>query len=370
MENYLTYGLRRRGGRKEYIDEDFFGYDYKRHGTVYDDGLQGIDLFRVMGYYAEYYFVYALNTPEILSNYSIRWDYEKDDEGNFPLWDTDSFNFEMKPEKERRHSKILDFDMLRLGKAVDPTGENKDVFEFGSLAITEIGKERGNQHTMTGQTKDKTANQKNDGFNLELKLGRHPGTVEFSTFVKFFMDDQRMEDWEASGSDLCDYIHIRKSVSKTALPFFALEELLYQIFTPLFQKWYYKRRYKRGTNDLSVFLVKGLYNAYAKYYQRRRDRYGMRVQSMEVKRQGQNAGEAPKTEKYYILTGKVFGRYRSDAYSGVFAAKAARSRKGLADVREYAGDCATWGEYGAQNSFLIAKIAEAIAEPQTASAAA
>lgn len=370
FENYLTYGLRCRGGRKEYIDKDFFGYDWKRCGTVYDDGLQGIDLFRVLEYYAEYYFVYALNCPEVISNYSIRWDYERDDEGNFPLWDTDSFNFEMKPEKDRRHSKILDFDMLRLGKAVNPEGENKDVFEFGSLAITEIGKERGNQHTMTGQTKDETANQKNDGFNLELKLGRHPGTVEYSTFVKFFMDDQRLGDWEASGSDLCDYIHIRKSVYKTALPFFALEELICQILTPLFQKWYYKRRYKRGTNDLTVFLVKGLYNLLSNYYQRRRDRYGMRVQNMEVRRQGQNAGEGSKTEKYYILTGKVFGRYRSDAYSGVFAAKAARSRRGLADVPEYVGDCASWGEYGAQNSFLIAKIAEAIVEPQAVPAAA
>lgn len=358
------------GDYAEYIDKDFFGYDWKRCGTVYDDGLQGIDLFRVLEYYAEYYFVYALNTPEILSNYSIRWDYEREDEGNFPLWDTDSFEFGLKPEKERRHSKILDFDMLRLGKAVDPSGENKDVFEFGALAITEIGKERGNQHTMSGRGDDCDANQRNDGFNLELKLGRHPGTVEFSTFVKFFMDDQRMGDWEASGSDLCDYIHIRKSVYKTALPFFALEELIYQILTPLFQKWYYKRRYKRGTSDLSVFLVKGLYNAYANYYRRRRDRYGMRVQNMEVKRQGQNAGEAPKTEKYYVLTGKTFGRYRSDAYSGVFAAKAARSRKGLTDVPEYADDCASWDEYGAQHSFLIAKIAEAIAEPQAAPAAA
>lgn len=368
--SFTEWVLPRRSEYAEYIDKDFFGYDYKRHGTVYDDGLQGIDLFRVLEYYAEYYVVYALNCPEVISNYSIRWDYEKDDEGNFPLWDTDSFGFEMKPEKERRHSKILDFDMLRLGKAVNPAGENKDVFEFGSLAITEIGKERGNQHTMTGRADDGSVNQRNDGFNLELKLGRHPGTVEFSTFVKFFMDDQRMEDWEASGSSLCDYIHIRKSAYKTALPFFAGEELLYQLLTPLFQKWYYKRRYKRGTNDLTVFLVKGLYNLLSNYYQRRRDRYGMRVQNMEVRRQGQKDGEAPKTERYYIMTGKTYGRYRSDAYSGVFAAKAARSRRGLADVPEYSGDCATWGEYGAQNSFLIAKIAEAIVEPQAAPAAA
>lgn len=347
-----------------YIDVDFFGYDWKKYGTEYDDGLYGIDLFRVLEYYAEYYFVYALNCSEILSNYSIRWDYESDDAGNFPLWRTDCFREQAKDSGKRRYSKILDFDMLRLGKTVKSENPMKDVFEFGSVAITEIGKERGNQNTQTAERRAETANQKNDYFNWEIRLGRHPGTVEYSTFFKLFVDDQRLEDWEASGSSLCDWVHIRKSSFKIGLAFFHFEELIYQIITPIFEKMYYNTRHKRGDNTLTLYLAKKLYVGYANYYLRRRNIYGLRVQKMQVKRQGENAEDKPKDEKYYILSRSTYGRYRSDAYAGVFATKAERSAYGLADVPEYAGDCATWAEYKEQNSFLIATIAEAIVKEE------
>ena len=119
-----------------------YGYDCKRYGAAYDDALKTSSLFDALETYAQAYFIYVLQGSLIVSNYAIRTDNGYADAGNLPMWLTDFF-----PDKRRkssRRSHILDFDVLRLGKKVLENNPNAGSFEFGVVAITEIGKERGN----------------------------------------------------------------------------------------------------------------------------------------------------------------------------------------------------------------------------------
>ena len=105
---------------------------------TYDDALNENGLFDVMETYAQAYFIYIMQSSLILSNYSIRSDNELIDLGNLPLWLTDFFG----ERRNGRRSHVLDFDVLRLGKKVMENNARAGSFEFGVVAITEIGKER------------------------------------------------------------------------------------------------------------------------------------------------------------------------------------------------------------------------------------
>ena len=59
------------------------------------------------------------NNYYIISNYSIRTDNLIDDLGNFPQWNTDFFQKDSRLiDSFSRHSHIVDFDALRLGRKV------------------------------------------------------------------------------------------------------------------------------------------------------------------------------------------------------------------------------------------------------------
>ena len=146
-----------------------YGYDCKRYGTDFDDALKVNGLFDVLETYAQAYFIYIIQSSLIVANYSIRTDNALMDIGNFPLWLTDFFP------KHRlecsRHAHILDFDVLRLGKKVLDNNPKAGSFEFGVVAITEIGKERGNNLELKEVKKGaEDTNQKNDLFNSWLKM--------------------------------------------------------------------------------------------------------------------------------------------------------------------------------------------------------
>ena len=207
-------------------DLQLYGYDYKRYGSVYDDALKVSKLFDVLETYAQAYFIYVIQSSLIVSNYSVRTDNIFTDSGNFPVWLFDFFPD--KAPKYSRHSHILDFDILRLGKKVIENNPKAGSFEFGVVAITEIGKERGNNLELREVKKgNEETNQKNDLFNSWLKMCRHSATVDNYPFIKVFTDEQRPESWGADARDLCDIICIADcSDIKLALPFYTIEEML------------------------------------------------------------------------------------------------------------------------------------------------
>lgn len=328
-----------------------YGYDYKKYGTEYYDGLQVSTLFDILERYALLYFIYVIESSLIVANYSIRTDNRLLDSGNFPMWYTNFF-----PEQltDGRHAKILDFDTLRLGKKVIEENPNIGSFEFGVVVISEVGKERGNNLELREMKKgtDET-NQKNDLFNAWLKMCRHSATVDNFPFIKVFTDEQRPESWGADARDLCDVIHIVSSgETKLAMPFYTIEDMLSEWAFNGFIGLYYDFRFRRGDNTLLVHILKALTSFIWRRNMRIYNKYGYSILRIEKER-GTMDGKIEK-KRYFIMSRKIYSRrFSTDCFSDYFNELAKNTKVGLADYREYATEKATVEELKLQNSYFI-----------------
>lgn len=341
-----------RYGKHQNAAWQLYGYDVRRYGMEYNNGLKIESIFEVMETYAQLYFIYVMESSFIVSNYSIRTDNQLLDQGNFPMWATDFF-----PEttvEGGRHAHILDFDVLRLGRKVVENNPNTGSFEFGVVVISEVGKERGNvlDHKEIKKNNAET-NQKNDLFNSWLKMCRHSATVDHYPFVKVFTDEQRPESWGADARDLCDIVHIASSgKQRLAMPFYTIEEMVCETVFDWFIDLYYGLRYKRGDNTLLVHVLKSitawLYKRNTLVY----NRYGYAVTQIEKER-GTMDGKVEK-KKYYVMNKKIYAnRFTTDCFSDYFSDMAKRSKRGLGDYLEYQAEKATVEELKMQNSYFI-----------------
>lgn len=329
-----------------------YGYDYARYGTIFDDSLKINRLFEVLETYAQAYFIYVLESSLIVANYSVRTDNMMADNGNFPLWLTDFFPRHRRPQS--RHAHILDFDVLRLGKKVLENNPKAGSFEFGVVAITEIGKERGNNLELREIKKgaDDT-NQKNDLFNSWLKMCRHSATVDNFPFIKVFTDEQRPESWGADARDLCDVVHIVSSGNtRLTLPFYTIEEMLSEWAFNRFLSLYYDFRFRRGDNTLLVHILKSVVAWLWRRNLRIYNRFGYSVLKIEKER-GTMDGKT-ENKKYYLMNAKIYAkRFSTDCFSDYFNDMAKKSKTGLTDYIEYVTEKATVDELKMQNSYFI-----------------
>lgn len=332
-----------------------FDYDYPSYGLFSDNKLYLQDIWGVIETYAQLYFVYILQSSYLLSNYAIRTDNLISSAGNFPMWDTDFFQRDSKViDFISRHSHILDFDSLRLGKKMIEDNAFKDSFEFGIVDITEIGKERKNNLELQEKKKgDFGANQKNDGFNHWLKMARHSATIDNYPFVRVFTDEQRPESWGADARDLTDIIHIRSSSEpQLAMPFFALTELVHSALFNKFTNKYYEYRFNRSDNTLLMHLFKGLTAKFHNYYTGIYNTFGFSTLQLQVENGVQDGNFDDR--KYYLCNKKIYAkRFSTDAFSDFFAQKSLKSPVGLDDLPEYATEKATFEELKHQNSYFI-----------------
>ena len=276
-----------------------YGYDYRRYGTDFDDALKVNGLFAVLETYAQAYFIYVIQSSLIVANYSIRTDNALLDNGNFPLWLTDFF-----PKRRRecsRHAHILDFDVLRLGKKVLENNPKAGSFEFGVVAITEIGKERGNNLELKEVKKGTDeANQKNDLFNSWLKMCRHSATVDNFPFIKVFTDEQRPESWGADARDLCDIIYINSCGDmRLSLPFYTIEEMISEWAFNRFMRLYEDFRFRRGDNTLLVHILKSVTAWLWRRNLRIYNRFGYSILKIEKER-GTMDGKTPAEEGWEL----------------------------------------------------------------------
>lgn len=357
MENDTVYNLATvkqwvKNKREQFKNtHTIYNYDCERYGLRYDDALKIDGLFDVLEVYAQAYFIYVITSSLIVSNYSIRTDNRLLDDGNFPVWLTDFFQ---KTCRRSRHAKVLDFDILRLGKKVIENNPNAGSFEFGVVVISEVGKERSNNLELKEVKKGKDeANQKNDLFNSWLKMCRHSATVNNFPFIKVFTDEQRPESWGADARDLCDIIRIvNSSEQKLALPFYTIEDMIAEWAFNRFVKLYYDFRFRRGDNTLLVHILKSVtaasWHRNVKVY----NRYGYCTLKIEKER-GTMDGKVDK-KKYYIMNLKAYRkRFATDCFSDYFCDLAKQTKIGLADYREYVTERADVDELKAQNSYFI-----------------
>lgn len=328
-----------------------YGYDCKRYGLEYDDTLKTSELFDVLETYAQAFFIYVLQTSLIVANYSIRTDNRLLSEDNFPLWALDFFT---DGQKQSRHSHILDFDVLRLGKKILENNPKAGSFEFGVVAITEIGKERGNNLELKEvKKKNDETNQKNDLFNSWLKMCRHSATVDNFPFIKVFTDEQRPESWGADARDLCDIVNIISAGdTKLALPFYTIEDMLSEMVFNRFTALYYDFRYRRGDNTLLVYILKSVTAWLWKRNARIYNKYGYSIVKVEKER-GTMDGKA-ENKRYFLMNYKIYRkRFTTDCFSDYFNDMAKRSNVGIMDYLEYATEKASVEELKSQNSYFI-----------------
>ena len=221
-EQYSAYSyLKRRGLLSwcpECVNELVFGYDFEHYRMTYNDNLTISNLFDAVSDYAQAFFVYSIQTSLILSNYSIRSDFDVIDNGYLPLYDDDFFR--RKPEYiplESKYSHILDFDMLRLGERMLKDNPNRNALGFGVYIVSEIDKERKNELEVRKSKSAKKAKdvetveectQDNDLFNACIKMIRHCTVIANRVFVKVLCDLQRPEDWGAAGREVGEVVFI------------------------------------------------------------------------------------------------------------------------------------------------------------------
>ena len=330
-----------------------YGYDTEKYGLYFDNALKREYLFDVLETYAKLYFIYVIESSLLVANYSIREEDILYDEGNFPLW---SFNFFPKrPNVENsRFAHILDFDVLRLGKKVIENNPKAGSFEFGVVVITEVGKERANNLELKEAKKNTDeANQKNDLFNAWLKMCRHSATVDNFPFIKVFTDEQRPESWGADARELADILTIVNSgTQKLALPFYTIEEMLYDWAFSRFISLYYDFRHKRGDNTLLVYMLKIIVSKIWARNERIYNRYGYSVLSIEKERGTQD--NKPEKKRYFLANYKIYReRFTTDCFSDYFNDLALKSGVGLMDYLTYKTVRASVDELKKQNSYFI-----------------
>ena len=361
MEYHMVYNL---ATVKEWVNKkrlryekhggttsQLYFYDEKRYGTIYNDGLKKENIFDVLQTYAQAYFIYVLHSSLIVSNYAIRTDAAMLDNGNLPMWLTDFFSDNV---RRGGYSHVLDFDVLRLGKKVIENNPKAGSFEFGVVAITEIGKERGNNLELKEVKKAvNETNQKNDLFNSWLKMCRHSATVDNFPFIKVFTDEQRPESWGADARDLCDIVNIVSAGdTKLALPFYTIEDMISEIAFNRFIALYYDFRYRRGDNTLLVHILKsvtaGLWKRNVKIY----NKYGYSV--LTVAKQAGTMDGKIRRKKYYLCNRKIYSRrFSTDCFSDYFNEQAKKTFVGINDYLEYATERASVEELKSQNSYFI-----------------
>ena len=295
--------------------------------------------------------MYIIESSLIVSNYSVREDNEISSSGNFPVWRTDFF-----PEgiTEGRHAHILDFDALRLGKKVIENNPHSGSFEFGVVAITEVGKERGNNLELKEVKKGtRETNQKNNLFNSWLKMCRHSATVDNFPFIKVFTDEQRPESWGADARDLCEILHIVSAgEQRLALPFYTIEDALSRWLFERFVSLYYDFRFRRGDNTLLVHILKSLVAVMWRRNLRVYNRFGFSVLKIEKER-GTMDGKTEK-KRYYLMSKKIYSRrFSTDCFSDYFDDMARQAPVGLDDYLEYATEKASVEELKSQHSYFI-----------------
>ncbi len=327
--------------------------------ALYDNGSKVLTFYDVIETYCKAFFIYY-SENFVISNYPIRLDDVLQSEGNFPIRNNDSIRRPSFNELEGgKFSKNLDFDITRLTKRVDENNPLANSFEFGIVVITEIGKERLNQLEGQGVRKDaEVANQKNDGFNSWLKLIRHSSTVDFYPFVKVFSDDQRNQSLNADNREICTLVNIvDKFAERYVLPFGLLETDICSLILNRFSDVYYKYRFFRGDNTLTMYLLKHVVKLCFDRKQRIINKYGITEFELELE-SGVLDGNRT-SASYYILNKVAYAdRYSTDCYSEYFKTRALKSGKGLQDYKSFTGIKASPKEIKAQHSYFAGALLE------------
>lgn len=343
-----------------------FGYDFERYGLEYDNAKYIESLEDVLTDYAQAYFIYICQTSLIVSNYSIREDDEFVTKGHFPKWLSDFFKKDSRyVQVYSRHSHIIDYDTLRLGKKV--CDNSRFAFEFGVLDITEIAKECLNQLEMQGIDKNaEESNPKNDGFVDWVKMCGHNATVAYRCFLRIFADDQREQNLLAGLREVGEIISVEKvEKDKLAMPGFWFGEILYALHRFIIEKLHIEVRYNNeNCNFLLYYILHSVASKIEAYYSRIYGIFGYELMTVSV--QDGKQCEEKREHKYYISYKKDLSRrFATDCLGDMLSVRALRASIGLDKTPTYKNVRATKEELELQKSHFISRINEKLTARHT-----
>ena len=336
-------------------------YDYNRKifAMSRNIGTTCVTLLEVVRAYAKAFFVYY-NDNSVMANYSIRFDGNFDDSKHFKKWNGDFFKRDARTAKKKsRYARILNQDILRMGKKVGTDKRFWGSFGYGIYVNTEWGKSRGNKVTTEDQKKsDKKANSKNDLYSYALKMCRHAcSTIWHKVFFRFIGDEQRPESLSADQRELCTIIEIvNKSELKLAIPFAGALDWVYKKVYEPFCKFYVDYINCRSDIILTVMLYKFAVAALSRFYTYVYNTFGYYELDLSVEK-GSEYGEANseiKIHKYYLMVKKIYSdRYNTDCHSAYFTKMQLSAELGMIDYPTYQGGKMSTEEMEAQYDYFI-----------------
>lgn len=346
-----------------YIGNDFiFDYDALRYGLEYDDNLRIVSIWDTVKNYAEEYYIYTCPTPLNIGNFSTREDIDWIDYGNHPLLVWDFFRSSPRESFARsKYSHNLIFDALRLGKKIDPEEPYQNALEIGCIGITEAGKEFGNQNTNQGiEAKAKTANVKNDLLTTDMKMHSHGATIDYYTYFRIIMDEQRAASIMADITELGQVITLRaKSRPKIVMPGFAIEEGLYLWATEKYRTYSETYMNQHGGMNLRLYLLTRLYVLIYNHYTRVSNTFSQYRLKLRIKdcSAGQTDSEGEE-DIYYISRKKTCSdRYDTTSFGAYYDEKWQHSDVGgISQMPQFSTIRPTIGELRRQGSYNVRRL--------------
>ena len=338
-----------------------YNYNYKKYPMEKHIGTHKVSLFDALREYGRSYFVYMNENPNI-ANYSIRLDGFHDDSPYFKKWCGDFF----KPDESKsKYCHILDQDIMRLGKLVDPENPYHGSFGFGIYNNTEWGKSRLNQVNAEGIKKDaEETNQKNDLYEYLIKLVRHASVmIDNKVYFRFIADEQRPESIPAGLRDVVTVVQIvDKSSLKIALPGFKIFDVVYDFIYEPAKDFYYKYRNARGDRTVPVLVLKTFLSALSNFYLRAYNTFGYFDVELEAEsgtaygNQGDSVSGA-KRYTYQLAIKKIYSkRYSTDCYQQFFEKKQLECSFGINDYPTYKGLKMSIEEMEQQHDYFLMEI--------------
>ena len=339
-----------------------YGYETELFGDSVNLGNRRLCLRDALIIYGRAFLIYQNNNPTV-ANYSIRFDGEFDDSPFLKLWDGDFF----KSEAESYYSHILDSDIERFGKKVDPNGKFNGSFGYGIWVRTEAAKSYGNHISNSGYKMDSDeANPLNDRVEYSAKMGRHTNSmVDNVSFFRKLMDEQRASDLTVKIRELCSIISIEgDSELKLAITgygwLFALRDKC-KSFENVFLKYYNAR----ADFTLAFMLIKFFVSFVNLCCVRLENVYGYKEKTLIIEGgtaySDNGVQKEPKRVTWYQSNMKVYGeRFASDCYASFFTELQKKCGYGIMDYPTYDSLRPTMEQYESQKDFFLMKMMEIV----------
>lgn len=328
---------------------ELYGY---RERLWYDSGIRYVDIFEQLEMYAQAYYIYTMSSSYMISNYPIR-DQSVLSDGYVPKLDKDFFRRSADDyERVSQFSHAADFDIYRLKKRFNM--ENKEQFEFGISCRQENSKERGNKDSNKKYDElDENVNPLNDGTGLHTRFKRHFATVDYKDYSTELVDDQRTMDLNAYEREPYMHVYIgEKSEKRTTLPFFFVEEFLHSTICSWFSEFYLEVRGYGRENTLIIHLLRKVFSAFDRYYEKAYRNFGYHVTELE-RTNGLNESEVKRDKLFMIYKIAHGDLYSTDSMRGFTDELMDRTEGGLDSTPTYDSFYPTIEQSLASNSFLV-----------------